>query len=583
MADIVGIDLGTTNSLCAIFRDGQPVLIPNAHGEFLTPSIVGILDDDQVLVGAAARELRVTRPERCQSTFKRHMGSDRKLKIGDKTFTAVDLSSLVLRSLKVDAEAFLGRRVKEAVITVPAYFNDLQRKATRRAGELAGLRVRRIINEPTAAALTYGFHDRKSDKKLFIIDLGGGTFDVTLLEVFEGSLEIISTAGESFLGGEDFTDRLAATVLKGQGLELEAAEMKSPLLVSRLRQECELAKRRLLDAEEAVIRLPNSRGLIDEGAKTVTLTRQEFATVVQPLLDRVKGPIGKTLRDGRCEPADLEDVILVGGATRMPAMRKFVADYFQREPLCRFNPDEVVALGAAVQAALIADDAAVEDMVMTDVCPFTLGVEVGKEFAMRHMDGYFMPIIHRNTTIPVSCERDVVTVSQNQQEMTIRVYQGEGRRVQDNLLLGQVKVTGIPNGPAGQHVSIRFTYDVNGILEVEAFLPPNGKKFTTVIKNNAQDLTEDEVEATLARMRELKFYPRDDVVNQRLLLFAEKAVGEVSQYDRESLEEALDLFEVSMASGDRVSFASAREGLLMVLASLGVHYDGDVGATDAEG
>lgn len=358
--------------------------------------------------------------------------------------------------------------------------------------------------------------------------------------------------------------------------------MKSPLLVSRLRQECELAKRRLLDAEEAVIRIPDGRGLIDDGAKTFRVTRNEFASVVQPLLDRVKGPIGKALRDGRCGPADLGDVILVGGATRMPVMREFVADYFQREPLCRFNPDEVVALGAAVQAALLADDAAVEDMVMTDVCPFTLGVEVGKELAMRHMDGYFMPIIHRNTTIPVSCERDVVTVSQNQQEMTIRVYQGEGRRVQDNLLLGQVKVTGIPNGPPGQHVSIRFTYDVNGILEVEAFLPPNGKKFTTVIKNNAQDLTEDEVEATLARMRELKFYPRDDVVNQRLLLFAEKAVGEVSQYDRESLEEALDMFEVSMASGDRVSFATAREGLLMVLASLGVHYDGD-GATDAEG
>ena len=238
MSQIVGIDLGTTNSLCAIFRDGAPQLIPNAHGELLTPSVIGILNDGQVLVGIPARELRVTRPEQCCSTFKRYMGSDRKLTIGSKTFTATELSSLVLRSLKEDAEAFLKEKVDEAVITVPAYFNDLQRKATKQAGEIAGFTVRRIVNEPTAAALTYGFHDRHSEKKLIVIDLGGGTFDVTILEIFEGTLEIVATAGESFLGGEDFTDRLAATVLKTIGLHIEAVEMTSPLLVSRLRKEC---------------------------------------------------------------------------------------------------------------------------------------------------------------------------------------------------------------------------------------------------------------------------------------------------------------------------------------------------------
>ncbi len=243
MGSLVGIDLGTTNSLVAVFVEGRPRLIPNVHGSYLTPSVIGVLDDGQVLIGDAARELRVTKPERCASTFKRLMGTDQKLRLATLEFTAPELSSLVLKSLKHDAEAFLKAEVTEAVITVPAYFNDNQRKATKMAGELAGLKVRRIVNEPTAAALTYGFHDRGGDKKIIVIDLGGGTFDVTLMEIFEGTLEIVATAGESFLGGEDFTERLVAWVLNQSGEELELAELKRPLKVSRLRHECELGKR----------------------------------------------------------------------------------------------------------------------------------------------------------------------------------------------------------------------------------------------------------------------------------------------------------------------------------------------------
>ncbi|HVW00332.1 MAG TPA: molecular chaperone HscC [Planctomycetaceae bacterium] len=575
MGIIVGIDLGTTNSLCAIFQDGAPKLIPNAHGEVLTPSVVGMLDDGQILVGAPARELRVTRPEQCCSTFKRYMGTDRKLKLGKKTVTAVELSSLVLRSLKEDAEAYLKEPVTEAVITVPAYFNDLQRKATRQAGEIAGFKVRRIVNEPTAAALTYGFHDRNSDKKLLIIDLGGGTFDVTLLEIFEGTLEIVATAGESFLGGEDFTDRLASTVLKTLGQHMETVELKYPLLVSRLRQECEVAKRTFLTEAEARIRVPDEKGEFAPEAKKVKVTRDSFATVVQPLIDRLKGPIGKALRDSNCGPEALEDVILVGGATRMPVLRDFVQDYFKREPLCRFNPDEVVALGAAVQAALIDDDAAVNDMVMTDVCPFTLGVEVVKQFGNRMVEGYYTPVIHRNTTIPVSREEVFGTVAQNQTEINIRVYQGESRRTKDNLKLGELEVKGIPPGPPGQEVCVRFTYDLNGILEVEAFLPQTGRKFSTVLKNNAGALSAEEIEEAVDRMQRLKFYPREDVSNQRLVLFVERLVGEINPELRRPLEEALDMFETAMSSGDRDTFLAAREGLLMVLAQLGVQYDGD--------
>lgn len=569
---LVGIDLGTTNSLVAVFLAGQPRLIPNVHGSFLTPSIVGVLDDGQVLVGDAARELRVTKPERCASTFKRLMGTDEKLRLGKLEFTSPELSSLVLKSLKQDAEAFLKAEVTEAVITVPAYFNDNQRKATKLAGELAGLKVRRIVNEPTAAALTYGFHDRGSDKKLIVIDLGGGTFDVTLMEIFEGTLEIVATAGESFLGGEDFTERLVAWVLNQSGEELELAELKRPLKVSRLRQECETAKRALLKEPEASIRVPNENGEYPESPTTHKLTRPMFAKLSERLMERLRKPIDKALRDGECDPDDIEDVILVGGATRMPVLVDFVRDYFQREPLCRFNPDEVVALGAAVQSALITDDSSVDDMVMTDVCPFTLGIAVSKEFGNQILDGYFMPIIPRNTTIPVSREEVVSTLHPNQREIAVRVFQGEARKVEGNLLLGELKVTDIPPGPKGIPICIRFTYDLNGILEVEAFPQAGGKRFRAVLTQHVKGLSNAELEAAVRNLSKLKFYPRDEVRNQKLLLFCERIAGEVNSFQRPELDQMIDSFEQAMASGDRDYFEAVRNNLLMMLSALGFVY-----------
>jgi len=570
---IVGIDLGTTNSLCAVFRDGRPELIPNSHGSFLTPSVVGVLESGEIVVGAPARELRVTAPERCHWAFKRLMGTDRKLPLGKESLTAPELSSLVLRSLKEDAEAFLNCEVRQAVITVPAYFNDHQRKATKHAGELAGLKVRRIINEPTAAALTHGFNDRQADKRLIVIDLGGGTFDVTLMEVFEGTLEIIATAGESFLGGEDFTDRLAASVLKQLGQQMEVAELKTPLLVARLRQECENAKRAFLSDQQAVVRVPNAAGELNDDAQRVKVSRDAFAKVCRSLIDRLKNPIGKVLRDGQCEPGEIADVILVGGATRMPLLQDFVRDFLQCEPMCTFNPDEVVALGSSIQAALIQDNAAVDDMVMTDVCPFTLGVEAVKQFGGRMMDGYYIPVIHRNTTIPVSREEVFSTVTANQTSVDIHVFQGEARRVKDNLKLGELKVTGIPPGPAGQEICVRFTYDINGILEVEAFVPDTGRKFTAVLTQHAQSLDEDEIQEAVQRMQKLKFYPRDDIENRHLVLFAERVIGEVSPHHRQELEEALDMFERGLSGGDRDLFESTRQGLMIMLSRLGYEYE----------
>lgn len=569
----IGIDLGTTNSLCAVFRDGRPELIPNVHGSVLTPSVVGVMDDGQMLVGMPAKELRVTRPGQCAWCFKRWMGTNRKIRLGNRDYNAPELSSFILKSLKDDAESFLGETVIESVITVPAYFNDHQRKATKLAAELAGLRVRRIINEPTAAALTYGFHEREAAKKLMVIDLGGGTFDVTLMEIFEGGLEIISTAGESQLGGEDFTNRLVAIVLKQLGKEYETTELKVPRLFSRLHEECERAKRQLFESPQSRIRIPNEDGEINPNAISVVVTREAFAKACRPLTDRLKGPIGKALRDAKFAPNEIDDLILAGGATRMPVVVDFIREFLSAEPLAKFNPDEVVALGAAVQAALISDNSAVSDMVMTDVCPFTLGIEMAKEFGNHLETGFFSPIIHRNTTIPVSKEQMFQTVATNQTEVKISVYQGEGRKVKENLKLGELSVKGIPPGPAGQPFLVRFTYDVNGLLEVEACIPETGRTFQTVLTNHAADLTPQEIAEAVEKMRAIKFYPRDDVKNRQLILFCERLVGEISPHQRQELEEAIDAFEHAMSSGDREMFEAVRNGLLIHLSSLGIEYE----------
>ena len=573
MSTIVGIDLGTTNSLCSVFLDGRPQLVPNAFGDFLTPSIVGLLDSDEVVVGAAAAELRITKPERCSWCFKRHMGSGWEVNLAGKDYSSIDLSSLVLKSLADDASKFLDEPVSDAVITVPAYFNDHQRKATRMAGKLAGLKVRRIINEPTAAALVYGFHDREAEKTVAVIDLGGGTFDVTVMEIYEGTLEIVATAGESQLGGEDFTDRLVSAALKQMNMMLETAELRSPLLVARLRKQCEAAKKELAENGMARIRIPDTEGNFDESSQTLKISEEVFAKLSKPLMERIARPIDKAMRDSEHDKPDIDDVILVGGATRMQVMQNHVQNYFGRDALIEFNPDEVVALGAAVQAALIDNDAAVDDMVMTDICPFTLGVEVAKEFGHQQIGGYFSPIIHRNTTIPVSKEEMYSTVVTNQEEVLLRIFQGESRKTEGNLEFGQLAITNLPPGPAGMPIHVRFTYDLNGIIEVEAFVPNADRKFTTVLTNHVKGLDEDEIEEALERMQQLKFYPREDLRNQKLILFAEQAVGEVSPYQREELEEAIDFFEHAMSSGDREVFERHRTGLLMVLSQLGFHYE----------
>ena len=363
-----------------------------------------------------------------------------------------------------------------------------------------------------------------------------------------------------------------AAVLNRQKMQLELAEMNHPLMVARLREECDTAKRALADNATTEIRIPLPDGTINPETKPLKVNNESFASICSSLMDRLKAPVGRAIRDGRMEPNEIHDVILVGGATRMPILRDFAVDFFGKQPKSDFDPDQVVALGAAVQSALISDDAAVEDMVMTDVCPFTLGVEICKEFGGRQQTGYFQPIIHRNTTVPVSREEEFSTMEAGQTMVDLRVFQGEGRRVEDNLLLGNLLIEGIPIGAAGQPFRVRFTYDLNGILEVEAIIPQSGKRFQVVLTQHAKSLTEREVQEAVEKMQQVKFYPRDEVQNQQLVLFCERMVGEVSVYERKRLEDAIDVFEHAMSSGEKEIFESAREHLLVVLSSLGISY-----------
>jgi molecular chaperone HscC len=550
MDPIIGIDLGTTNSAAAWLADDGPKLIPNAVGTTLTPSVVGLDPDGKLVVGAAAKELQVLHPDRCTCLFKRHMGSDWTAELPGRTFSPEELSSLVLAALKADAEAFFKGTVTRAVITVPAYFNDRQRKATIAAGRIAGLDVERIFNEPTAAALAYGFHEAAENKTLMIFDLGGGTFDVSVVELFEGTLEVRASAGESFLGGEDFTRAMAGKILQARGTTFERAELTAPRLVSRLIQQCEVAKCKLSREESATVRVPDKQGKFGDDAATVTVTREQFEAWTQHILNRIELPIRRVLGDAKLTRDKIDEVILVGGATRMPQVVRRITDLMGKPPQQRLNPDEVVALGAAVQAGLFAQAKSVDDLVVTDVAPFTLGVEVTKEFGPERRAGYFLPVIERNTTIPVSrCQR-VGTVEPNQTVIKIRIHQGESRRVEDNLFLGEFEVSGIPRGPAGQEIDIRFTYDLNGVLEVEATVVETKRAVSHVVTRYAKGLTPEQVKSAIREMAKFKTHPREEQANRFLLRRAERVFQELALDAREELGRLLDGFEAALAMQD---------------------------------
>ncbi|MGZ6015135.1 MAG: Hsp70 family protein, partial [Phenylobacterium sp.] len=470
---IVGIDLGTTNSAVGVWRDGRAELIPNSLGHLLTPSAVS-LDEftGEVLVGLAARERQSTRAGSTATAFKRYMGSSRVTRLGKRDFLPEELSALVLRSLKADAEAYLGEPVTEAVITVPAYFNDKQRKATRRAGELAGFKVERLLNEPTAAALAYGIHQLGDDTRFLVFDLGGGTFDVSILEIFEGIVEVRASTGDNRLGGEDFNELIAEHFSKSRLAALKDTDRHDAALQQRLREAAERTRRALTDAASAKMSLVwKDKAYQDE------ITAEAFEDMCAPLLTRLRDPVLRALRDGAIHSEQLKEIVLVGGATRMPVVRKAVTRMFGRFPSNAVNPDEAVAIGAAIQAGLKARDSDLKEVVLTDVCPYSLGVGVAERLpdgSLRH--GVFSPIIERNTVIPASRIHSYSTIENYQRVIDLQICQGESRRIADNILLGRVR-TQVPPAPAGEiEVLVRFTYDINGLLEVDVEVPSTGDR-----------------------------------------------------------------------------------------------------------
>lgn len=551
---LLGIDLGTTNSLIAVWQDGQARLIPNALGDVLTPSVISLDEDDTILVGKAARARLTTHPERSAAAFKRFMGSDKQIELGSRQFSPEELSALVLGSLKQDAEAFLGHPVSEAVISVPAYFSDEQRKRTLFAAELAGLSVTRLINEPTAAAMAYGLHEQKFERTL-IFDLGGGTFDVTVLEYALPLIEVHASTGDNFLGGEDFTAALLQACLKAWQLTPSMVDAQG---MASLGDALEQLKCKLGEGTQHLS--------WRHADKTFEWSLDEAAAVKiwEPLLGRLRAPIEQALRDARLKPRDLDSLVLVGGATRMPAVQQMVATLFGRLPYRHLDPDTLVALGAATQAACKARDGAVEELILTDVCPYTLGIETMRG---KGIEGAFSPIIERNTIIPTSRVERYYTTHPRQEKIRIAVYQGERPWVRANILIDAFDVTLMPTEHM-QQLDVRFSYDINGLLEVDVTLLETGARYSHSIDRSPTGLDEQARQNSHDRLAALKVHPRDALPNRTLLARLERAWMQSLGTERERIAEWLHSFTTVLGGQQSSEIASHRAQLNSALDEL---------------
>ncbi len=485
MAKTVGIDLGTTNSVVAVMEGGEPVVIPNSEGSRLTPSVVGFNKAGERLVGAGAKRQAIVNPDRTIISVKRKMGTNEKFKIDDKTYSPEEISAMVLQKLKADAEAYLSAKVTGAVITVPAYFNDAQRTATKNAGEIAGLKVLRIINEPTAAALAYGL-DKKSNETILVFDLGGGTFDVSILEVGDGVFEVKSTSGDTSLGGDDWDERIvkyaAAEFKKEHGIDLS----KDKQAMQRLREAAEKAKVELSNVTQTNINLPFISATAEGPVHLdVNLTRAKFEELTHDLAERCVKPFTSAIADAKIKPADIDEIVLVGGSTRMPMIQELVKKLGGgKEPNKGVNPDEVVAIGAAIQAGVLGGE--VKDVVLLDVTPLSLGIET--------LGGVMTKLIERNTTIPTRKSETFSTADDGQTSVHVKVHQGEREIAAANKLLGDFQLSGIPPAPRGvPQIEVTFDIDANGIVNVSAKDRATGKEQSITISGSS-NLNKDDIQ-----------------------------------------------------------------------------------------
>lgn len=558
---IVGIDLGTTHSLIGYYGPDGPVLIPNALGELLTPSVISADKDETLIIGRPAVDRLITHPQRSIASFKRWMGTDRVTRLGKHALRAEELSALLLRSLLADAASHLGEPITEAVISVPAYFGDAQRKATRIAGELAGIKVERLINEPTAAAMAYGLQQRDGGRFL-VFDLGGGTFDVSILEMFDGVMEVHASAGDNFLGGEDFLSAMRNACLRDINHTSEELTISEN---AHLMRRLELAKRELsvspgtMHTVEFTLKGEPRNWQIDEAA---------FARICEPLVQRLRMPLERAMRDARLTPSQLDDIVLVGGASRMPLSARLVSRMFGRLPLRHINPDEAVALGAAVAAGMKARDESLEEIILTDVCPHSLGVDTNRDDGHgRITTGLFSPIIQRNATVPVSRVERYQPMRDLQTQVEFNIYQGESPRVENNVKLGTIIVKVPPKAAHENPIDIRFTYDVNGLLQIEATVLVTGKTQEVILQQNPGVLSPDEISQRLAALTALKVHPRDQQENLALLARAERLYEELL-WARQDLQDALVRFRSVLELQDPAQIRKHRLDFAQMLESI---------------